>query len=1282
MQSHKRSSKKHIYNRKRTSKRSKLSEAINLSSNNHSRTTYLSSNDRLPNYSSHTNSINVPHNVTCPRCLTSTRDIKKHYAKNPLCAVHNSSDCTIVTSSKQITMASTQPSSLTSILSPNTNQFIPPSDTNLQFFSTNDIDEELLYIPGDSNPKYTVTNSRNTSQRNIVPKERHETNNPFSCNIYSSFSRNYHLHSFKQILANTKTSNQKQNIDSNTLDGLSTLKSPSNPQNDHLARLLKERNLLHDIEHLQISMSDEMDIQNDSITEEQSPNLLSLHARFDEGNIPVLLYRDSKPPNITTTTTLNDGNSESNKKPSFSNGEHNVSEEANDDIESSSNNSYLDDFRESQKDIAIFHQKFIPSPSFISSVRLLKIMIDGNIAASRYKELVQWHEETLLQFISATNCKVGATMDLPTKKDTTISKCYQILFNNSSKYSIRPVHSLIQLPSRKFCRISSFDFNSMVLSLLSDNELVNPNNMLVEDVLYLNPSFLCSKPDNERFYSDIHTGSWFLNAHNKLCADSPDSVLCPIILFIDGTPIDTYGNLKLESVMFTLGIFNRETRNKSGCWRLLGYIPDATQDNVGDQAIHVADEGDNDEIVSEQVQKRHDYHYTLKHILQGIIDAENSKGILWNYIDSNNNLHTYCLKFALMYVIGDALGNDKLCDRFLSYRSTTKYLCRDCNCPSDKLADLGFHCQFIERNHLKSLPASELKKRSFYKVSNNVFDYCHFGYDQYGINGCTPVEFLHQFLLGVLKKKMEVFFDSITTKGLAVLDNVVKYIAINWHRQSNKTFPDLQPFKDGLMKKKLSGDENIAQVFIVYLAFCQSHCFKAFINAEKNSKPRFKTRKVSDTTSTASTHDTKKHVTHEKIYFKKIGDSASTLKGWISIIEASLAFYAWLKQPKIPYTDLKLGEDTSNPLLSSRNSKADLAISAYLKLYKKVVIGAIGTSSFGMKDHQTLHIPHQVRRFASPINYDGGIGERHLKNVTKNPARLTQQRSSVLAQQATNRYAERLSVTRIHDLLVSRGIINHTSSERAEINKCSIPQCYNASTYAARSLDGEDFYSISGKYTYFVDSQGKFKNVKWTRKTTKKISHKESLVEEVFARLRMDDFQLDCDYLHCFTVLKLNKGGNDITFRADPYFFKKIWFDWCITKWDTESEESTLPEDDGLYPARLLMFIDPSNMIFKKDVISSKGRYWAVIKCTTIDSRRNKSSRFGPQAKLFKTYARESDIRIISCDNIQNDAYICSDLDFVENKQELGKDDYSASHIMSLYPFASWSRIFIESTWI
>ena len=49
-------------------------------------------------------------------------------------------------------------------------------------------------------------------------------------------------------------------------------------------------------------------------------------------------------------------------------------------------------------------------------------------------------------------------------------------------------------------------------------------------------------------------------------------ILCVLIMFCDQTHCDLGGNLKLEPLMVTLGIFNKELRWKHQAWRTMGYI--------------------------------------------------------------------------------------------------------------------------------------------------------------------------------------------------------------------------------------------------------------------------------------------------------------------------------------------------------------------------------------------------------------------------------------------------------------------------------------------------------------------------------------------------------------------------------------------------------------------------------------------------------------------------------------------------------------------------------------
>ena len=258
-----------------------------------------------------------------------------------------------------------------------------------------------------------------------------------------------------------------------------------------------------------------------------------------------------------------------------------------------------------------------------------------------------------------------------------------------------------------------------------------------------------------------------------MCANV-DDVLCPIILFIDGTTIDNNSRLSLEPVLCTFGFFTQKTRESSSAWRLLGHIPQI------DGYEDAKKKG-----MKESVMKRIDYHDMLAYLLDDIIELENSKGIRYciQVMDEEtNSLVTtpVTLKFTIMFVMGDAVGLDKLCDRYSSYGKNVKFLCRDCNCPTDDLDNMLHRCQFTKRSDIKSFSSpQEFKDNSYYDIPNNIFDKMRLGDDPYGINGLCPPEVLHQYLLGLLKTIIGCFFSRCTKPTLHFLNKVSKYISIN-----------------------------------------------------------------------------------------------------------------------------------------------------------------------------------------------------------------------------------------------------------------------------------------------------------------------------------------------------------------------------------------------------------------------------------------------------------------------------------------------------------------------
>ena len=474
----------------------------------------------------------------------------------------------------------------------------------------------------------------------------------------------------------------------------------------------------------------------------------------------------------------------------------------------------------------------------IASIKLLKTMIEGSFAQYHYADVIKWYIETNLLLTDTSSTSYTLSSKKPLCRDRT--KVIELISNNltnyNSAYSLKPKQSIIQLPSKRYTSINTFQIEAILYSLFSIPEFMNNNNSLLYNKFYRNPMLLDEVADNKRKFGDLHTGTAFRKAYQKLCT-TPKDILIPIILFIDGTIIDAYGRLSLEGVLMTLGCFNAMSRNKPNRWRLLGYIPDPCKEDSGNDSYCDTDK--------DRQAKRNDYHFMLRHILKGINDLEQSDGIIWNLpTEDGKSIETVCFHFYLQLVIGDALGNDKLCDRFCSYGFKTKYLCRDCNCPTNQLDNPDYNCKFTLRSDILRMNEKELKELCYYKVIHNAFDMFHLGGDKTGIHGCTPSEILHQFLLRILKKLMTFVGTSLTNPVLKIINTVIKYLSMNWNRQSSKDHPNIQMFKDGLDKSHMTGKEIIDQLFIVYLSLIQSYVMKTVPSLEQKSSSKCKKKRV------------------------------------------------------------------------------------------------------------------------------------------------------------------------------------------------------------------------------------------------------------------------------------------------------------------------------------------------------------------------------------------------------------------------------------------------------
>ena len=167
------------------------------------------------------------------------------------------------------------------------------------------------------------------------------------------------------------------------------------------------------------------------------------------------------------------------------------------------------------------------------------------------------------------------------------------------------------------------------------------------------------------YYGDFHTSEFYQQTMKMKNINQSTDLLVPIQLYMDETALDLCSKLSLQSLVMTLLIFNRETRNLSMSWRTIAYIPnfDATFQNKN-YSVDM---------------KYNNFHFCLRYLLNGIEKVINFQdGFNWNFNFEKypDKVYQRKIKFVLGNVLGDAKGANVLCSRFNN--NTTSHIARDC----------------------------------------------------------------------------------------------------------------------------------------------------------------------------------------------------------------------------------------------------------------------------------------------------------------------------------------------------------------------------------------------------------------------------------------------------------------------------------------------------------------------------------------------------------------------------------------------------------------------------
>ena len=472
------------------------------------------------------------------------------------------------------------------------------------------------------------------------------------------------------------------------------------------------------------------------------------------------------------------------------------------------------------KHASLHHKDIAYSPRQRFWLELAGILQDTNAPKYLYKDIQKWAVQLIddPQFSSGCSPPLGYT-DLVKQ-----------MANHHGMKDIRPKNDILHLPgSLHSVSVVKFDFMQQIFSLLSDEKLMNPKNLVWGD----------GKPNKRfqktTFLGDVHTSDWYIRTQQKLCT-SPLDVLIPIFLFIDKSFAKGHS---WEPSSMTLGIFERMIRQTPEAWRHLGFIP-----GLLDKLVSL----DDDAAKADQARiKTVDYHFVLRYILSDIINLDQYKdGVKWDFGDGV----VYNLKFALMNVIGDIEGFDKLNGRKRSHRGSSMTF--SCDIKREHCMNPYATCKFHKFDDLNALQKQsfdysqhdnppftvaetkqareELNNRFFYHGIRNAFLGVNFGANENGLNSACCVCLMHTFKEKFPDLLVDLFLMTLgktdDTVGKLQMETTMPRLIAKIRKQSDRNFPKISKFAFRLTKGQIKYDANqkYARVFALYIFSLTTSC--------------------------------------------------------------------------------------------------------------------------------------------------------------------------------------------------------------------------------------------------------------------------------------------------------------------------------------------------------------------------------------------------------------------------------------------------------------------------
>ena len=791
----------------------------------------------------------------------------------------------------------------------------------------------------------------------------------------------------------------------------------------------------------------------------------------------------------------------------------------------------------------------------------------------------------------------------------------KLIKDTSRKFGIGnifPQTNRLMLPSNNCVSVTTFDFAAQLHSLLTDEMLMQPDNLIFGDDIYWRaPEHLSS-----HVYDDVETSVWYYETQQKVCI-SPLDVLCPIILYIDKTYVRGKG---VEPISFTLAWFKRNIRNTPMSWRNIGMIPGKLGDLVPNMNFPVNSLGE---------MHLNDWHYVVSHILTNLKQLQNLGGLEWTYRGKQCRLH-----IPIMFIIGDIEGHDKICSRKSGHNKNMKGVTHSCNVKRDDCGEVDTICrqfrsfdiknkqdcvQNVKSSYEDKLESEQmLKDLGFYGNVVNAFFDLDYGSSPYGAHGACAICLLHTFKQkfpnAVVENLFRTFGKSTNTKGCLIVNKSVPKLVQQCLRQSDRSFPKLNSFTVSLLQAKfqLNANEKYARLLALNL-FCMTTYGWKFTTAgpccqHKGSilVKRIKLLEVSMTIY--------KFLSQEKFPKKCRKDGYEAIQKYLSLFKEVVEWREPVVQKKRKKeTDVDESGDNIELLTLEGDSEKDDKKEA-----------PVNDTTFP-KFHYLTHLVRMIQHFGSALNFDGGSCESNHKYLTKSPGMRTQGRMDTFDNQTAFNLSAKIVLDRacrVLKLKASYGVSMHFNASKSNgLEETDGKPC----NY------GNGINKCSSQFS--IDPKNGSFEIRWK-------------VGNVKPKYKFPGLALDAlrDYIVVpgwetskivgFTCFDWNQN----IIRAHPsYRSGSSWYDYVNVQWIDGNSRYVCP-------GKICMFLDIHNHPTFVD-----GKY-AIIHSTSVVGKH-----FRPSVKarkvwkergsspIFTFWEKESRCQIASVDTIKSVAFVYPD---------------------------------------